>query len=220
MLSMKEECSLCGKIFTYYSLRRCYRCGRLYCRDCIIFTKDGNIMCLNCARRLVSPKKFGTKYSPLSRYLARRARFTNHVILTFAQIEGIIGDNLPFSALRYQNWWTNTHSRVQAQAWLNVGWIAYNVNLKDRTATFRRVGGSKIKTAKKSRKSTPTLVKKSFRPAKPQRYRIPSKTRIMRAQARLKNVERKKSSVRQYRGKHKPKPAHEKRLYKPEAKPT
>jgi len=44
-------------------------------------------------------------------------------------------------------------------------------------------------------------------------------TRIAKAQARLINVERKKSSVRRYRGKFKPQPVYEKRLYKPEAKP-
>jgi len=213
---MREDCSLCGKVYPYYALLRCYRCRRLYCRDCVTFTEDRNVVCLNCARRMVSPRRLGTKYSPLSRYLARRARFTNQATLTFAQVEGIIGDNLPLSALRYRHWWTNTHSRVQAQAWLNVGWVMHDVDLKERVVTFRRVGSPEIKPHKrtqKRRRSASALFQKSLRLTKPRRLRTPSKSRIARAQARLKNVERKKSSTQRYRGRLKPQPAFEKRLY-------
>jgi len=213
---MREDCSLCGKVYPYYALLRCYRCERLYCRDCVTFTEDRNVVCLNCARRMVSPRRLGTKYSPLSRYLARRARFTSQAALTLAQVDGIIGDNLPLSALRYRHWWTNTRSRVQAQAWLNVGWVMHDVDLKERVVTFRRVGGPEIKPRKKTRKrrrSTSTLVQKLPQLTKPRKPRIPSKTRIAKAQARLKNVERKKPSAQRYRGKLKPQPAFEKRLY-------
>ena len=33
--SWKEECGLCGRVLPYYSLRRCFRCGKLFCRSCI-----------------------------------------------------------------------------------------------------------------------------------------------------------------------------------------
>ena len=46
-----------------------------------------------------------------------------------------------------------------------------------------------------------------------------SKTKISVIQARMKNVERRKSSMRKHKGKFKPKPAPEKRLWKPDAKP-
>jgi len=219
---MKEECGLCGTVLPYYSLRRCYRCGRWYCRNCTMFTEDGSIICLGCARRMVSPRRLGTKYSPLSRYLARRAQYSDRVTLSFAKIEGIIGDNLPFSAQRYQHWWSNTPSRGQAQAWLNVGWRVYSVDLGNRTVTFKRVAEPEMETGKKRGRGTRRSAKKLFRPPKPRalrRRRTPSMTRIAKAQARLINVERKKSSVRRYRGKFKPQPVYEKRLYKPEAKP-
>ncbi|MGQ9460746.1 MAG: FYVE zinc finger domain-containing protein [Candidatus Bathyarchaeaceae archaeon] len=224
---MKEECSLCGEIFSYYHLRRCYRCGKLYCRNCLIFSWNKNFLrnvpiCLNCARRFVSARRLGTKYSPLSEHLMRRARYTDLATLTFAKIESIIGGNLPSSASLDTRWWNNTPSRVQAQAWLNVGWRVHNVNLNDRTVTFKRVASPEMEKRKKRRKRlSATAAGKPFRPPKPSIFlrRRPSETRIAKAWARLKNVEYRKLSMRRYRGKFKPQPALEKRLYKPEAKP-
>jgi len=216
---MKEECGLCGRILPYSFIRRCYRCGRLYCRSCLTmdFTGDRGLICLNCARRAVAPRGPGTKYGPLSNYLARRAPYTDHVTITMAKIEGIVGDNLPLTATRNPKWWANTRSNAQGQAWLDVGWTVQAVDLKERTVIFRRPQGLLKTERKRKRKgSTPTL---KIPPYKPPAPRIPSKTRVAKAVARLKNVERKKSSIRRYPSKLKPPPPHEKRLYKPEAKP-
>jgi len=223
MLLSKDECSLCGRVVPSYLLRHCFRCGRLYCIDCTLFTDEGDIACLNCARRIVSPRKLGTKYSPLSRYLARRARFTSRVTLSFAEMEGVISDNLPFGALRNQEWWTNTRGSTQGQAWMNVGWRVQDINVSGRSVTFVRVAGSEAPTfGKRARRRSSTATKEFHlrRPISRLRRLSPSKSRIARAQARLRNVEREKSSVREYRGKLKPTRAYEKRLYKPEAKPT
>ena len=193
---MREECSLCGVVFSYYQLRRCYRCGRLYCGNCIMFTWDKNVLrnvpvCLNCARRFVSPRRLGTKYSPLSEYLARRARYGDLAMLDFTKIESIIGTNLPSSASQNTRWWNNAPSRTQAQAWMNVGWRVHDVNLNDRTITFKRIARLKIERRKKRRKRTPTSAAKTFRPPRPQQFRTrrPSETRIAKAWARLKNVD-------------------------------
>jgi len=182
-------------------------------------SEDRNPICLNCARRMVSLGKIGTKYGLLNRYLIRRAKYTNQATLSFAGIEGIIGDNLPFGAIRNQSWWSNTQSS-QGRAWMNAGWRVHDVNLQARTVTFRKVesktkvtGEKPRRTRKRTKPFTPPLVKAKIR-------RMPSKTRIALIQARLKNIERQRSSIRLYRGKFKPQPAHEKRLYKPEAKPT
>jgi len=223
MLLSKDECSLCGRIAPSSLLRRCFRCGKLYCIDCTIFTDDGEIACLNCARRIVSPRKLGTKYSPLSRHLARRARFTRRVTLSFAEIEGIIGDNLPFGALRNREWWTNTPSSAQGQAWMNVGWRAQDVNMSGRSVTFVRVAGSETPIPRKRTRRRTSRAAKEFRlhrPARRRRITTPSISRVARAQARLRNIEREKLSTRRYPSKLKPSRAYEKRLYKPEAKPT
>jgi len=222
---MNEDCSLCGVTFSRLSLIRCPRCGKLYCRNCVIFSWNKSVlrnvpMCLNCARRLVSPRrtrKIGTKYSPVGGYLARRQRSISYVTLSFAEIEKIIEDNLPTSAFEHRHWWSNAASRAQAKAWLNAGWIVHDVNLDDKTLIFKRVR----EPDRKREKSAAVSTKKTFQPPKPRkpRRKIPSKTKIAMTMARLKNVERRKRSMKKYRGKFKPKPAFEKRLYRSEETP-
>jgi len=54
---------------------------------------------------------------------------------------------------------------------------------------------------------------------KPRKKKTPSLTRIAIAQARLENISHKKSSMKKYRGKFRPKSAYEKRLWKTDEKP-
>jgi hypothetical protein len=227
MTAMREECKLCGRIMPYYSLKQCYKCGQLYCKNCILTGRDtvpllqeGNIICLNCARKLVSPKT-PNKFDLLRNYLKFRASFTNRIVLTFAKFEGIISDNLPFAAIRDENWWTNTSS-VHARAWLNAGWKVESINLKDRNITFTKIPDFKVETAKKRRKrkeDTTAWALKLDQMAKPRTIKKPSMTKIAKVQARLKNIEQQQSSIRRFRGKLRQRPTHEKRLFKPEAKP-
>jgi hypothetical protein len=225
---MQEDCALCGMTFPRHSLIRCPRCGRMYCRNCVIFSWNRNVLrnvptCLNCARKLVSPRstrKIG-KYSPLGSYLTRRQQPISYVTLSFAEIEKIIGDKLPFSAFEHQHWWSNTVSRAQAKAWLNAGWIVHDVNLNDKTVIFKRVREPDVKIDREREKGAAVSTKKTFQPPKPRkpRRRIPSKTKMAMTMARLKNVERRKRSMKKYRGKFKPKSAFEKRLYRSEETP-
>jgi len=214
MLLLKDECALCGRVVSSSYLRRCSRCGKLYCLQCITFTKEGYIICLNCARREVSPRHLGTKYSPLSRYLLRRGRFTERVVLPISEIEGIIGDNLPLNASRDSKWWSNTSGRP----WAAVGWHVESVDMNNRTVTFIRVAKPEIKRKKKESQKT-EFFKRPLRFPLPKRPILPSKTRIARAQARARNIERQRLMTQQQRGKV-PKSAYEKRLFKPDAKPS
>lgn len=224
---MEESCSLCGRVFPYYTLRRCSRCRRLYCGDCIIFTWDRDVfrhvaLCLNCARRSVSPRKVGGKYTPLSMYLARRARYTSIVTLSLSRMEEIIGDDFPSSAFKSERWWMNSRDTVQGQTWLDVGWEVDSVDLDEGIVTFRRTTGKPAKAYAKTRdwrKGTSGWMKKAPRPTTPRRRTRPSKTKISKARARLRNIQREKASLRRYPGRFKPRGAFEKRLYKPDAKP-
>lgn len=226
---MREECKLCGRIMPYYSLKQCYKCGQLYCKNCILTGRDtvpllqeGNILCLNCARKLVTSKTQANKFNLLRNYMKYRASFTNRVTLSFAKIEGIISDNLPMAAIRDENWWINTNS-AHARAWLNAGWKVENIDLKDRSVTFTRVPGFTVETARKRRKrkeDTTAWATKLAQMAKPRTIKKPSLTKIAKVQARLKNIERQQSSMKPFRGKFRQKPAYEKRLFKPEAKPS
>jgi len=179
------------------------------------FTK---MFCLHCARKIVSPKS-PDRYAQLTRYLKFRAAFTDVVKLSFAEIDGIIGDNLPISAYRDEKWWSNTSNSAHAKAWLDAGWKAQEANLKEGYVVFQK--GENMQKRSFRRKVFNKQTKKPFTPV-PHRIpktRKPSKTKTAKLYARLKNLERKRASTTRYPGSFKPKLSHEKRLYKPEEKP-
>ncbi len=217
---MKDECGLCGRVLSLYALKRCPRCKKLYCRSCMtlnLWSEQRDLICLNCARRIVAPKRAGSKYGPLREYLWRRGRFTSLVTLTFSKIEGIINGDLPFGALRNKEWWNNSEASSQGYAWTSAGWRVQSVDLEERRVTLKKQSKESTKPPRRGR--TGTKVQKPFTPVpvKPRRIRRPSKTRIAKVVARARNLERRKA-VPTYRVK-KPKSAYEKRLYKPEAQP-
>lgn len=176
------------------------------------------MLCLNCARRVVSRRSF-SKYEALKRYLQYRAAFTNVVKLSFAKMDGVMGDNLPMSAFRNEKWWSNSQSSVHAKAWLDAGWKMQEVNLEEGYVVFQKV--KSLQTKNHRRKRPREKVKKPFTPApyRAPRSRKPSKTKVAKIYARFKNLERKRASMPKYRGSFKPKSAYEKRLYRSEEKP-
>jgi hypothetical protein len=140
--------------------------------------------------------------------------FTDRVVLRIGEIEGIIGDNLPISASRSAEWWSNSKGRP----WAAVGWNVANVDLNNRTVTFIRVVVPEKKPKKKENKKT-EFFKRPLRFPRPKRPMAPSKTRISQAQARLRNIERQRL-MSQQRGGQRSKSAYEKRLFRPDAKPS
>jgi hypothetical protein len=222
-MPVKEECGICGRVFPYRYLRRCQKCGRLFCRDCMVpDVSTGDVtkmLCLNCARRIVSPSS-KSKYGLLTSYLRYRGSFTSRVKLSFAKIDGIIGDNLPMSAYRDEKWWSNLPSVAHARAWLTAGWKTEEVSLAEGYVIFKKAENLQ-QTKHYARRRRRQRVEKPFTPAP---YRFPrsrklSKTKIARLHAKLKNLERRRASMVKHRGKFKPRSAHEKRLFKPEEKP-
>ena len=176
------------------------------------------MLCLHCARRIVSPRSV-SKYGGLTGYLKFRGSFTDVVKLSFAKVDGIIGDNLPMSAYKTEKWWINMPTNVHAKAWLDAGWEAEEVNLKEGYVVFRKVKRVQAKSFR--RKASRGKIKKPFTPV---RVRIPkpkqpSKTKVSKLYARIKNLERQRISMPQYPGSFKPKPKHEKRLFKLDKKP-
>ena len=131
--SSKEKCSLCKRTISYSKLMRCFRCKRLFCKSCVTedLVEGKYLVCLNCARRFVSPKgTFKGKYVPLTLYLSRKANWTRWVKLQFSRIEGIIGKDLPASAHRTSEWWKSTNSS-HGKAWSSIGWEIKEVNLEE-----------------------------------------------------------------------------------------
>lgn len=203
-MAYKDECKLCGRVFSYGYLRQCGRCHRLFCIDCMVedaTTGGGRLLCLKCARRVVSPRK-RDGYERLAKYLRFRAAFTDTVRLSFARIDGIIGDNLPLEAYQSEGWWENTAGKRHAKAWLSAGWMVSEVNLKEAYVVFKRF--------KKALKPSPANSKgdeadKPFSPAPSKifRKRKLSKTKIAKLNARIKNIERQRSRSK-LKGKFKP----------------
>jgi hypothetical protein len=173
------------------------------------------LLCLNCARRTVAPRSV-SRYGGLTGYLKFRGAFTSTVKLSFARIDGIIGENLPMSAYRSEEWWDNLPSSPHAKGWLEAGWEVREVNLKEGFVVFR-----KVKDVPMKRKSLSREIKKPFTPV---RVRIPkpkkpSKTKVSKLYARIKNLERQRTSMPKYHGSFKPRPKHEKKLFGPNEKP-
>lgn len=157
------------------------------------------LLCLNCARKIVSPKS-KAKYEPLKGYLKFRAAFTDSVKLSFAQIDGIIGDNLPMEAYRSESWWANSPDTVHARSWLDAEWETSEVNLKEGYVIFRKV--KKIPCVDLPKKRETEEPKKPFipPPSRIMRRKRPSKTKIAKLYARLKNLERQKTAPKKLRG--------------------
>jgi len=82
-----------------------------------------------------------TKYDPLRLHLKRVA--TSSTVLTFTEIERVIGTSLPPTAGKRSEWWANEISpasrHVQCHAWRDAGFNAFP-NLTGQTVTFRRIG--------------------------------------------------------------------------------
>jgi hypothetical protein len=91
--------------------------------------------------------------------------------------------------------------------------------LKEGYVVFQKVKGLQTKSFR--RDSSSSKIKKPFTPAphRVSKARKPSKTKVAKLYARLKNIEREKAFMPKYRGSFKPKPAQEKRIFKPDEKP-
>jgi hypothetical protein len=177
------------------------------------------MVCLHCARRIVSPRAF-SKFDRLRSYLRFRGSFTNRVELPFAKIDGIIGDNLPLQAYRSDAWWNNSPSQVHSKAWVDEGWEVESVNLKEAKVVFHKVRMAQAPVRGRRRKNLDEI-KKPFTPVPVRipKTRIPSKTKVSKLYARIKNIERQSKAMPTYHGSFRPKPRYEKQLFRSDRKP-
>ncbi len=108
-----------------------------------------------------------SKYTPLGEYL--RDLDKDRVLLTFEEIEDILGADLPKSARKHNAWWSNGgHS--QADAWMDAGWRVENLDQKDEEVVFRKTSSPKkeIKSKRKKKKTytSKTKGKSDYKPKK------------------------------------------------------
>ena len=176
------------------------------------------MLCLNCARRVVSPR-VASKYEGLTKHLKFRAAFTSVVKLGFARIDGLIGTNLPMEAYRSETWWSNAASSVHSKGWLDAGWEVQEVNLKEGFVVFKKV--RELPRVRGRKRKSSMEITKPFTPVPvhPVKSKVPSKTKASKLYARILNLERQRNAG--YRGGRgfKPKSRYERRLFGSEDKP-
>lgn len=81
----------------------------------------------------------GTKYHPLFEHLLFSGQ--GETMMTFAQIESILGAKLPPSARRREEWWSNSpRGHSQAVAWMRANYKTTRVDLAKETIVFRLNG--------------------------------------------------------------------------------
>ena len=168
------------------------------------------MLCLHCARRVVSPR-LTSKYEGLTRHLKFRAAFTSIVRLSFARIDGLIGTNLPMQAYREESWWGNS-SNAHSKGWLEAGWEVQGVNFKEGTVVFKKV---RELPRVRGRKKNPNEITQPFTPVPVHstKKNLPSKTKVSKLYARILNLERQHNASYGYAKGFKPRSQHEKKLF-------
>lgn len=176
------------------------------------------MLCLNCARRVVSPRSV-SKYAGLTGHLRFRSAFTDQVRLTFAKIDGLIGSNLPMEAYRSENWWNNAPGTARAKVWLEAGWEVQEVNLREGYVVFKK--NRKLPIKKTRRKRAKESITKPFTPVPVHPYgpKVPSKTKVSRLYARIKNIERQRNPSLRLNHSFIPKPQREKKMFWSDERP-
>lgn len=90
-----------------------------------------------------------SKYDTLEQYLKNSQKHIE--ILSYDEIEKILGLKLPPSAYNHRPWWANGgHS--QANSWINAGWQVSSVSL-GKSIAFRKTGKKELTDEDKSKSS-------------------------------------------------------------------
>lgn len=87
----------------------------------------------------VESEAAGSKYAPLAEYLSALPKTQERVVVSFVEIENIIGDKLPAAARAHRSWWANdSTTHVQSGQWLNVNWRVVTINMTEEKVVFAR----------------------------------------------------------------------------------
>jgi hypothetical protein len=78
------------------------------------------------------------KYIRLAAHLADQPADIDRLVMTVADIEAIVGDELPRMA-RFPSWWRNDERRAHSRAWLTAGWKVEQIFRSDAEIVFVRV---------------------------------------------------------------------------------
>jgi hypothetical protein len=83
------------------------------------------------------------KYEPLTEFLHKQG--ASRIVMTFSDIERIVGFKLPRSAKEHRAWWSNNPSNsVMTKAWLNAGYQSEQVDMSGRKLVFSRAENARV----------------------------------------------------------------------------
>jgi len=74
-------------------------------------------------------------YDPLADHLQGAG---DRISMSFGEIEDLVG-SLPPSARKYRQWWENSRSHVQAEAWMSAGYEVSEVDASEERVVFSAV---------------------------------------------------------------------------------
>ena len=77
------------------------------------------------------------KYIRLAAYLAGQPTSAARLEMTVAEIESVVGEDLPSNA-RFPSWWRNDDRRMHARAWLTAGWVVKEMVGPEEKVIFAR----------------------------------------------------------------------------------
>jgi hypothetical protein len=77
------------------------------------------------------------KYIRLAAYLADQPSSVARLEMTVAEIESVVGEDLPSNA-RFPSWWRNDDRRMHARAWLTAGWVVKEMVAAEEKVIFAR----------------------------------------------------------------------------------
>jgi hypothetical protein len=80
------------------------------------------------------------KYLPLDEWFRKQPATKKNITLTFDQVEEILGEPLPKSAIKLKTWWTNVRPKIQSHrtAWTNHGWAVTEFDQQARWVKFSK----------------------------------------------------------------------------------
>lgn len=94
------------------------------------------------------------KYQRLANHLASLR--TSPWVTTFAEVEAVMGEELPLSARKHRPWWANSGAESQSAAWMTVGWKTARVDLAAETVVFTRSAAARPAAAGAARREEQT----------------------------------------------------------------
>jgi CBS domain-containing protein len=89
-------------------------------------------------------RRTGGKYSSLLDWLENQRTTGNRIVVSFNDVENVLGEPLPASALEHRSWWANdATSHSQSRAWMQAGWKVHDVDFRSKAVVFRQSSSAK-----------------------------------------------------------------------------